>query len=56
MEAVMSGKVEKKARKAGKKFARQIMASALHEPFWVRLKIAWKIVVGGKKSTTKGTK
>lgn len=45
----MSARVEKKVRKVGKKFARQIVAAALHEPFWVRLRIAWKIVVGSKK-------
>ena len=43
---IMSARMEKKARKAGKKIARRVIGSALHETFWTRMKIALKILAG----------
>ena len=42
----MNGKTSRKVRKEAKKQVKEIVAELLDEPFWVRVKVAFKIVIG----------
>jgi len=41
----MSGKSDKKIRKAGKRYGRRLLTSLTSLPLGKRLKVAWRIVI-----------